>query len=162
MWRKVQNIFRQNKVASNRGFGIMEVMVSILVLGFMYAAVNQLQVSNNEAFYRIRGRDGAVEVAQQVLSELKAKGIAALPSDETEEKTINMTPIYRSWERGLGGSTTVMYRPTVVVSPTETYTVETKTALGTEKQVYAKQVNVKVEWDFKGSTQSVNVSGVIR
>lgn len=152
----------RGRSSNKAGFGIVEVLVSIVVLGFLYAALNKLQLGNHEAFLRIRGRDGAVEVAQQVLDQLKSNGIAAIPSDELQETTVPMVSITKSWERGLGGNATVEYRPTIVVSPTGPYTIENVTALGTTKRVYAKQVNVKVEWDFKGSTQSINVSGVIR
>lgn len=152
------------RLASRRGFGIVEVMVSIVVLGFMYVAVSKLQLGNHDAFLRIRGRDGAVEVAQQVLDELKAKGAAAVPtsSDPASDTTFVADPIERRWERGLGGYATVSYTPTITVSPTQDYVATSGSNYETVQHVYAKQVNVKVEWNFKGSTQSINVSGVIR
>lgn len=140
----------------------MEVMVSIVVLGFLYAALNKLQLGNHESFLRIRGRDGAVEVAQEVLDNLKTQGAAALPSSATTVTTYTLDPITRSWKRGLGGNATVSYTPTITVMPTGNYTAESKSGFETIQHIYAKQVNVKISWDFKGSTQSVNVSGVIR
>ena len=56
---------------SKRGIGIMEVMVAALVLGLLYAAVSNLQKGNREALLRIRGRDGATEVAQNVIKHVK-------------------------------------------------------------------------------------------
>lgn len=148
---------------SKKGFGIAEVLVSAAVLGFMVVALNRLQVGNHDAFLRIRGRDGAVEVAQQVLDQLKAQGVSAIPSKADADTAYTLDPIDRQWKRGLGGLVTVSYIPTVTVSPTNEYVAESKSNLvGTIQHIYAKQVNVKVAWQYKGSTQSINVSGVIR
>lgn len=146
------------------GFGIVEVMVSIVVLGFLYVALSKLQLGNHDTFLRIRGRDGAVEVAQQVLDSLKSLGVAAIPScsNAASDTTFQLDTIPRQWERGLGGHVTVKYVPTLTVGATQDYLSENKSNFETVRHVYAKQVNVKVEWPFKGTTQSINVSGVIR
>ena len=70
----VQNDIKQSR---KRGFGIMEVMVAALVLGLLYAAICQLQKGNRDALLRIRGRDGATEVAQNVIDDLSSKGLAS-------------------------------------------------------------------------------------
>ena len=57
----------RNGQNGKKGFGIVEVLVSIAVLGFLYAALNHLQTGNRDALLRIRGRDGAIDVAQQVI-----------------------------------------------------------------------------------------------
>lgn len=146
------------------GFGIAEVLVSAAVLGFMVVALNKLQNGNHDSFLRIRGRDGAVEVAQQVLDSLKALGVSSVPSKSNPEQdtSFSLGTVSRQWERGLGGHATVVYSPTVTVSPTKSYTAENVTSYETVKHIFAKQVNVKVEWNFKGSTQSIDVSGVVR
>ena len=59
-----------------RGIGILEVMVAALVLGILYAAVSNLQKGNREALLRIRGRDGATEIAQNIIDELSSQGLA--------------------------------------------------------------------------------------
>ena len=59
-----------------RGIGILEVMVAALVLGILYAAVSNLQKGNRDALLRIRGRDGATEVAQNIIDKLGVKGLA--------------------------------------------------------------------------------------
>lgn len=156
--------------SARRGFGIVEVMVSIVVLGFMYVALSKLQLGNHDAFLRIRGRDGAVEVAQQVMDYLKTVGVAAIPSDQNSITTIpgdgsvlaGIKPYSRSWARGLGGDVTVTYTPTVTVQPTKDYEATNASSYETVTHIYAKQVNVKIDWAFKGTTQSINVSGVIR
>ncbi len=149
-------------VCNKGGFGIVEVLVAAAVLGFMYMAVLSMQNGNHDALLRIRGRDGAVEVAQQVLDSLKRAGLAAIPSKADGDTTVFWPSIQRSWDRGLGGQVTVNYAPQIKVSRTSDYVAESGSNYETVSHVYAKQVNVTVSWQFKGSTQSVNVSGVIR
>ncbi|MBQ7079983.1 MAG: type II secretion system protein [Fibrobacter sp.] len=147
---------------NKKGFGIVEILVASAVLGFMYMALLNLQGGNHDALLRIRGRDGAVEVAQQVLDSLKSVGIASIPSKATSDTTFNVQNIDRKWARGLGDSATVTYSTQVTVSATSDYTVQSASQFETVSHVYAKQVNVKVSWNFKGSTQSIEVSSVIR
>jgi hypothetical protein len=150
---------------NKKGFGITEVLISALVLGFLYLALLHMQVGNREALLRIRGRDGAIEVAQQVLDSLNRIGIESIPSAPTSTTSFELEKIYRSWERGTkvgGGKSTIEYTPTVTVSPTNDYLATSESNYETVSHVYAKQVNVQVSWQFKGSTQSINVSSVIR
>lgn len=171
-----------DKVMKNKkGFGITEVLISAVVLGLLYMAILHMQTGNREALLRIRGRDGAIEVAQQVIDSLNRIGIASIPDKSTppgEESDDEIDgdnyiwkwqPISRSWDRGEkvgGGQSTIDYTPTVTVSPTDDYTAtnESNYATGANaiKHVYAKQVNVEVSWQFKGSKQSINMSTVIR
>ncbi len=137
-------------------------MVAAAVLGFMYMAVLNLQGGNHDALLRIRGRDGAVEVAQQVLDSLKSVGIASIPSKANSDTTFEVDAINRKWARGLGDSATVTYTPEVTVAATSNYTSQSTSPFETLQHVYAKQVKVKVYWDFKGSTQSIEVSSVVR
>lgn len=147
---------------NKKGFGIVEILVAAAVLGFMYMAVLNLQGGNHDALLRIRGRDGAVEVAQQVLDSLKSVGIASIPSKANSDTTFEVDAINRKWARGLGDSATVTYTPEVTVAATSNYTSQSASQFETLQHVYAKQVKVKVYWDFKGSTQSIEVSSVVR
>lgn len=155
-----------DKVLKNKkGFGITEVLISAVVLGLLYMAVLHMQTGNREALLRIRGRDGAIEVAQQVLDSLNRIGIASIPSDPSSSTSIELDKISRSWERGSkvgGGEATIEYSPTVIVSPTNEYVATSESNYENVSHVYAKQVNVQVSWQFKGSTQSINLSSVIR
>ena len=155
-----------DKVLKNKkGFGITEVLISALVLGFLYLALLHMQVGNREALLRIRGRDGAIEVAQQVLDSLNRIGVASIQSAPTSSTSIELDKISRSWERGTkvgGGKAVIEYTPVVTVSPTMDYVAKSESNFETVSHVYAKQVNVQVSWQFKGSTQTVNLSSVIR
>lgn len=137
------------------GFGIVEVLISAAVLGFLYLALLHMQVGNREALLRIRGRDGAVEVAQNIIDSLKTVGVASITSFSKDN-------IVKSWERGPGGTSTVTYKADVTVGNANEYKATTKSNYENVEHVYAKQVNVKVSWNFKGSEQSVNVSSVVR
>ena len=150
---------------NKNGFGITEVLVSALVLGLLYMAILHMQTGNREALIRIRGRDGAIEVAQQVLDSLNRVGIASIPSDPASSTSYTLDPITRSWEWGSkvgGGKASIQYTPTVTVSPTNDYKATNASNYETVSHVYAKQVNVKVSWNFKGSTQSIDMSAVIQ
>ena len=125
-------------------------------------ALLNLQGGNRDALLRIRGRDGAVEVAQQVLDSLKSIGIAAIPSKIDEDTSFVVPDINRSWGRGAGDFSTVEYSTRVTVMKTNDFTADNESNYETIRHVYAKQVNVEVSWMFKGSRQSINVSGVIR
>ena len=147
---------------NKKGLGIVEILVAAAVLGFMYMAILNLQGGNHDALLRIRGRDGAVDVAQQVLDSLKSVGVEAIPSKALTDTTFDVQDIDRKWARGLGDSATVTYSPEVTVSATQNYTSTDASQYETIHHVYAKQVKVKVSWNFKGSTQSIEVSSVIR
>lgn len=183
---------------SKRGIGIMEVLMAAMVLGILYAAVSNLQKSNRDALLRIRGRDGATEVAQNVIDKLGARGLASFTDaelkqdeegrywlkhfvdsewqswgdgDENEPDTIRIS---RTWmgQPGLVQNTmTVNYDVVVRVSQDNDYMAKAGSVLLGENcsiagncatHVFAKRLDVKVSWPFKGATQSISVSGVIR
>ena len=138
------------------GFGIVEVLISAAVLGFLYLALLHMQVGNREALLRIRGRDGAVEVAQNIIDSLKTVGVASITS-------FSKNDIVKSWDRGTGGKSSVTYSADVTVGAADEYKATTSSIYDANiEHVYAKQVDVKVSWNFKGSVQSVNVSSVVR
>ena len=64
------------KFRRKRGIGIMEIVVAAMVLGILYMGVSNLQKGNREALLRIRGRDGAITVAQNIIDSLGSLGLA--------------------------------------------------------------------------------------
>lgn len=151
-----------------KGFGIVEVLVSAAVLGFLYLAVMQLQLGNRQAALRIRGRDGAVEVAQHVLDSLQALGASGVKShsNPTSDTTYRGLDYVRTWTRqsrlGANVTSSLVYSTEITVKPDTTYRSEDQSSLLSVKHVYAKNVLVKVSWPFKQSIQSISVSGVVR
>lgn len=180
MVRVCEHLLGKNCPCGKRGFGIVEVLIAAAVLGFLYIAVLNLQTGNREALLRIRGRDGATEVAQNVIDSLGSLGLASLSDDKlisdgagglTLAKS-NGTPdtirIKREWKGQPGiieNTMSVDYKAVVSVSPDAEYMSKaTSQLLKTDsvKHVYAKRLDVKVSWQFKNSVQSITVSGVIR
>ncbi len=148
-------------LARKGGFGIMEVLVAIAVLGFLYIAVNNLQSGNRDTLLRIRGRDGAVEVAEQVIDSLSRVGISSLSSYDT----ISIPEISRTWKGQPGmvqHDMTVNYSAQVILSPDSTFKAKSASAYDTVSHVFAKRLDVTVSWPFKSSTQSVSVSRIVR
>ena len=146
--------FRKKIFGNLSGFGIVEVLISAVVLGFLYLALLHMQVGNCESLLRIRGRDGAVEVAQNIIDSLKTVGVASIASFTKDD-------IVKSWDRGPGGKSSLTYRADVTVGAVSE-SASSVSNYETVSHVYAKQVDVKVSWNFKGSEQSVNVSSVVR
>lgn len=163
-----------NLKKSKGGFGIVEALVAAAVLGFMYMAIMNMHGGNHDSLLRIRGRDGATEVAQNLIDSLGALGLASLYDEHLEKddagniKPIVIDPIVRTWQGQPGAVTntmTVNYRAEITVSRDDEYkTKSSSMLLGTDsiEHVYAKRLDVTVSWKFKNSTQSISVSGVIR
>ena len=145
-----------------KGFGIIEVLISITVLGFLYLALMNLQLGNRQTLIRIRGRDGAVEVTQQLLDSLQSVGAALLPSKLKKDVTFDGPVYVRSWGRG-NDSTSVEYFTQVTVEADTMYqSKDSSLFVSSIEHVYAKNVKIKVSWKFKGSMQSITTSGVVR
>ncbi|MEE3339688.1 MAG: type II secretion system protein [Hallerella sp.] len=147
--------------AAKKGFGIIEVLIAIAALGFLYMALNHLQTGNRDTLLRIRGRDGAIEVAQQVMDSLSSVGISSL----TSGSTITIDTITRTW-KGKPGSDQyemqVKYSTKVEVGPDSLFTRKDTTAYDTTSHVYAKRLDVTVSWKFKDTDQSISVSRIIQ
>jgi type II secretory pathway pseudopilin PulG len=163
------------KILKNKqGFGLVEALIAAAVLGILYVAILNLQGGNRDALLRIRGRDGATEVAQNIIDSLGALGLASLSDDKLKnaagdvEYTKALPPITRTWDGQPGVITnkmTVVYNAEVTVSPDADYMAKTSSLLlntDSASHVYAKRLDVKVSWHFKNSVQSITVSGVIR
>ena len=74
-------LLRKLSAGSKRGIGITEVLAAAAVLGILYVAVLNLLGSNHEALLRIRARDGAIDVAQQIMDSLSVVGVVNLSDD---------------------------------------------------------------------------------
>jgi len=70
-----------------KGFGLMEVMIASVVLGFLLVGLNLLQKGNREAVIRIRTRDAAQIIAQNFIDSLSRLGISSVVEDGDAEKT---------------------------------------------------------------------------
>ena len=150
-----EHLLGQKCPQSKRGFGIVEVLIAAAVLGFLYMAVLNLQGGNRDALLRIRGRDGATEVAQNLIDSLGALGIASLSDaklgtdDDGNLNPILIPNIERVWKGQPGAidhDMKVVYDAEVTVSPDADYMAKTSSMLlGTDSiaHVYAKRLVIK-------------------
>jgi len=150
-----------------KGFGLLEVLVAALVLGFLIVGLNHLQLGNREAILRIRARDAANIIAQHVLDSLGAVGINSIKNE-------NANRIIDSTERKytFGGNddknpmnfyVKVEYLPSA--SGENSFVDEEiieDTYLDTTKTKFAKNVRATVSWKFKNSEQSIKMDKVLR
>jgi len=164
-----------------KGFGLIEVLFAAVVLGFLIVGLTRLQMGNRESILRIRARDAANTIAQDVIDSISALG-STIVNTETRACNRNTTPpdgLCKSRKfKGLAGEVNVNYDVKVeVVDATEPEDVEaatsevtetefTKAQTGADKLLiehkFAKQVTVTVSWNYNKTTQSINVSSVIR
>lgn len=150
-----------NKNSSRSGFGIIEILISIVVLGFLMVALFNLQGGNRDAFLRIRARDAAVTVAQDAIDSLGQLGLASLSQTALPSQKISFSKT-KSWERTGGDSVKVKYQVDIQVSNDALYSSQEKSAYDSLDHVYAKRLDIKVTWPFKGTDHSINFSGVVR
>jgi len=170
---------RKNK----SGFGLIEVLAAAVVFGFLFIGLNILQKGNREGVLRVRARDAANVIAQDVIDSISTLGFSSVVEGTREGKC---PPIdtYKDLCRtrafdGETGSMKMDYAITVKVSEdpsqrvgdsksenylTSDYIVANSSnsnALKMER-MFAKRVEVTVNWEFKKTLQSINVSAVIR
>lgn len=167
---------KQNQTLHRKaGFGIVEVLISAVILGFLLIALLNLQGGNRDSLLRVRARDGAVVVAQEVIDSLSALGLASLsdaalavdPNIDANDANLLHIPNYERTWKGQPGVVShdvkVEYKVQVQVSEDDDYKAKEESAYNSgEEHVYAKRLDVTVSWNFKGSTQSINMSGVVR
>ena len=176
-----------------RGFGLMEVLVAAVVLGFLLVGLNTMQKGNRESVLRIRARDAASAVAQEVIDSISALGSARVavttaprkcpePFDETHDlcrkriftgsasrqlkDTMNVTTQYSVTVEVKQDNSAAEDNPQIVNEETEFVkaikgTSDPFNSIGVEHSI-AKQVDVTVEWKFKNSLQSINLSSIVR
>lgn len=152
------------------GFGLMEVLVAAVVLAFLLVGLNTMQKGNRESILRIRARDGANIVAQNVIDSISALGPAsvAIATAQCPEPFDENHDLCRVQEFAGTVSSKVPYSVTVVVKKADSLQANEKfiDEIGTNvfnvNHTIAKQVDVTVKWNFKNSEQSINVSSIVR
>lgn len=152
---------------SKKGFGIMEVLVAAAVMGFMLMGVYILQAGNRDTLLRIRGRDGANEVAREVIDSLSAVGVASLHGTTVDDDGYETVVIskQRKWvgQPGVVAHDIVVdYTVNIRIAPEDTYQNTEKSSFATYNHVYAKRLDLTVEWRYKNTPFSIKVASVVR
>jgi len=155
-----------------KGFGLLEVLVAAVVLGFMILGLNTLQKGNRDALLRVRARDAASFVAQHVLDSLGAVGLNSIVAEEqakcNNQKLVFCEPAYIYNFEGKpqldktkeGIKTNV--KCSVEVKLLDSTRVIDSTSFKKDTSTYAKNLEATVSWNFKQSIQSIKIAKVVR
>jgi len=150
-----------------KGFGLLEVLVAALVLGFLVVGLNRLQLGNREGVLRVRARDAANFVAQHVLDSLGAVGINSIKAESQYDcggnTLVYCDTAYKYNFKGKGGiDTDIKYKVEVVLLADSTQTEKTNFEPSGITTSYAKSLEATVSWKFKQSDQSIKMAKVVR
>ena len=130
---------------NQKGFGLLEVMVSIVVLGLMIVALNKMQVGNRWQLTYNKARSSAMLKAQRIIDSLQVGGINAIDSG-----------IYtKSCNDGDWNQTGQVQKKSF------TCIIDVDNLGEKDGYVYSKQVNVTVQWDINNHTHRLVLPGVI-
>jgi len=148
-----------------KGFGLLEVLAAAVVLGFLLVGLNTLQLGNREAILRIRARDAASDIAQEVIDSIRGSASVAFGERNCEEGDEDLCRS-RTFKNA-----TVDYKIKVKIDTTAAQRSEIETTgyarndnpdrVKVEYQ-FAKQIDVTVKWLHRNTPQSINVSAVVR
>jgi prepilin-type N-terminal cleavage/methylation domain-containing protein len=163
------------KFRFNQGFGLLEVLIASVVLGFLIVGLNTLQKGNREAILRIRARDAANFVAQRVLDSLGSLGIYSLKAlPECGDNIVFCENEYKYYFEGKpqldkspnsgGIKAEIDYKVQVELfdDPDEQFTQKFEDNFATITNTYAKSLEATVSWEFKNAEQSIKVAKVVR
>jgi prepilin-type N-terminal cleavage/methylation domain-containing protein len=156
---------------SKKGFGLLEVMVAALVLGFLIVGLTRLQMGNREAALRIRTRDAAQIVAQQFIDSLSSVGVNSIDNEKLKEEVIERVYKWQGKNLRATDSITSKITYTIKADVNDIATEEEKSNFTESSQtksshVRAKKVDLIVSWepfqDKSRGTQSINLSRIIK
>jgi len=165
--------------ASRNGFGLLEVMAAAVLLGFLIVGLTKLQTGNRESILRVRARDAASIIAQEVIDSISALGSASVKIGKRECSN-NDTDLCRlRIFKGAAGDIAMNYKVMVDITEDQSQKVGNNSEPGyltsnyikatsssgdalKVERLFAKRLEVTVNWDFKKTTQSINMSTVIR
>jgi len=168
-------------IKNKSGFGLIEVIAASVVFAFMFIGLNILQKGNREGVLRVRARDAANVVAQDIIDSISALGSTSLKLGERKgicptasNPNGEQSDLCRKREfKGETGAVPIEYAVTVDVKENKEHNVSDSTdyirSLPSSssnnlivKHQTAKQVDVTVKWKFKNSDQSINVSSLVK
>ena len=124
------------------GFGIVEALVSAIILGFIMMAVVQLQVNNRKFMVKTRQRDEATLIARELLDSLQYQGLKTL-SNGNHTINVNKTNLKKEF-----------FVNWVITDYDQTFA----------GQQVGRQVNIVVSWDsplLPARQESISMNGVL-
>jgi len=153
-----------------KGFGLLEVMLAAVVLGFLIVALTRVQMGNRESIVRVRTRDAANFIANHVLDSLGSVGINSLIVSDDPPGRVFSNPKYVYSFEGKQGIAQVVYDVKVDLLPASaehSKSESTNFTTASEEPIntintYNKKLEATVSWKFKNSTQAISVAKVVR
>jgi len=153
------------KFRFNRGFGLLEVMLAAVVLGFLLVGLNLMQKGNRDAVLRIRTRDAAQIIAQNFIDSLSRLGISSLEDDDTE-RTETVDYEWKGNDEKITDkrSYTIKYKIKAVdnLKSIESSDYARSLGNGDTLRVSAKRVELTVSWQFKNTTLNIKEERIIK
>lgn len=162
---------------NKKGFGLIEVMAASVVLGFLIVGLLYLQMGNRESILRIRVRDAATNIAQEVIDSIAAEGVASITEGSKSLEYPKKRIFKGSFAKENGHEVPVEFNVVIevkeaddILQTADNESVYSKTfnesaspsdKIGS-KHEFAKNVKVTVTWMSKNSPQSINLSSVVR
>jgi prepilin-type N-terminal cleavage/methylation domain-containing protein len=151
---------------SKKGFGLIEVMIAAVVLGFLIVGLTQLQMGNRETILRVRDRDAANFIAQHVLDSISAGGMKALEkSCENNNDVVYDTKDYEyeyKFEGNNTGETTKKYWVKVSCVENTNKEVDYSTKFEDNKDIISSSLEAKVSWKHRDSEQAIIIARVVK
>jgi len=170
------------------GFGLIEVMLAAVVLGFLVVALTQLQLGNRESILRIRARDAAKIIAEHVLDSISSAGVKSLSGaggegikagcpDPLAKGLIYCNPNYiyhfegkpQADKKTAGIPVETKYTVEVVISDADTTikisdntTKFTKAKNNSANDTLSQAAKATVTWLHKNAPQSIKMERTVR
>lgn len=124
------------------GFGIIEALVSAIILAIIMMAVVQLQVNNRKFMVKTRQRDEATRIAREFLDSLQYQGLKTL-TDGNITVNVNKTNLKKDF-----------FVNWIITDYDQTFA----------GQQVGRQVNIVVSWDspiLPAQLETISMNGVL-
>jgi prepilin-type N-terminal cleavage/methylation domain-containing protein len=138
---------RSNK-SLKKGFTLVEVMVSFVVLGFLASVVGGWLYINHWTVVNGEAREQAVFKAQRLIDSLQARGIHGVAN--MTNQSINCT--------AADDVRTFTCKTTIT---TKDWVNHPMHPVDTTKLAISKRIIVDVEWEISSKTRSTRIEGII-
>ncbi len=126
-------------VNNQKGFGLLEVLISFVVLGLMMIVVNRIQQTNRWQMAYNDSRSLALQKAQRIFDSLQVTGLGSIP-DSTSVFDCNEESQSRAFKCKIAAKN-----------------------LGViDGHVFSKKVNVEVTWKIFEKEHHVEMNGVVK
>ncbi|MDB9744311.1 hypothetical protein OAA91_02165 [Fibrobacterales bacterium] len=141
---------KSSKMSSESGVGLVEAMLTFVVLAFLLTAIIGWQNTNSWTIANANSREIATYKAQRILDSLQAEGIYNLnPTDSVDCHDVNVGGKKESREFGCKwASRSLDSIPSLANS--------------SEFMVISKEVTVTVDWKIKGTPHTIQVTGAVQ